>query len=151
MMDAPHPGGLGGTYSANPLACAAALESLRLISAPGFLARATEVGERLRAHLLAIQEENERVGDVRGLGPMLAMEFVQDRRSKAPVPAQTVVDITAEALRRGLIVLRSGLYSNCIRLLPPLNLSDEELDEGMGVLAEAVRAATRQARAVIGG
>ncbi len=150
MMDAPHPGGLGGTYSANPLACVAALESLRLINTPAFLARASDVGERLRAHLLAIQEENSLVGDVRGLGPMLAMEFVQDHRTKTPTPVQTVVDITAEALKRGLIVLRSGLYSNCIRLLPPLNLSDEELDEGMGVLAEACawqRASIRPSRA----
>lgn len=140
IMDAPHPGGLGGTYSASPLACAAALAAVRQISEPAFLARARELGERLRARLLAIQVEDERVGDVRGLGPMLAIEFVADRGSKAPLGAPTVTQITAEALRRGLIVLRSGLYSNCIRLLPPLTLSDAEADEGMAVLAEAVRA-----------
>ena len=83
-------------------------------------------------------------GDVRGLGPMLAVEFVRDRAGKKPLTAQEVVDITAEALKRGLIILRAGLYSNCIRLLPPLNLSDEEIDEGMGVLGEAVRAALRE-------
>ena len=143
LMDAPHPGGLGGTYSANPLACAAALESVRLISDPVFLVRAREVGERLKARLLALKAEDGRIGDVRGLGPMLALEFVQDRRTREPVAAQEVVDVTAEALRRGLIVLRSGLYSNCVRLLPPLNLTDEELDEGMSVLVEAVRATAR--------
>lgn len=140
IMDAPHPGGLGGTYSASPLACAAALEAVRQISDPAFLARARALGERLRAGLSAIQAEDERAGDVRGLGPMLAIEFVEDRRSQVPLGAQAVVEMTMAALRRGLIVLRSGLYSNCIRLLPPLTLSDAEADEGMAVLAEAVRA-----------
>ena len=144
LMDAPHPGGLGGTYSGNPVVCAAAIEAVNIINTPQFLARANEVGERFREHLTKLQAEFEHVGDVRGLGPMLAVEFVQDRTSKKPLTAQEVVDITTEALKRGLIILRAGLYSNCIRLLPPLNLSDEELDEGMGVLREAVRAALRE-------
>ena len=150
MMDAPHPGGLGGTYSGNPLACVAAIEAVKIIRTPTFLKRANEVGERLRGHLLALQAENEHIGDVRGLGPMLAAEFVQDRVSKKPVPAQEVVAVTAEALKRGLIVLRAGLYSNCIRLLPPLDLTDEQVDEGMGVLAEAVRVAFTEKQAVLG-
>ncbi len=144
LMDAPHPGGLGGTYSGNPLACAAAIEAVKMIQAPEFLARANRVGERFREHLRGLQNEHESVGDVRGLGPMLAVEFVRDRAGKKPLTAQEVVDITAEALKRGLIILRAGLYSNCIRLLPPLNLSDEEIDEGMGVLGEAVRAALKE-------
>ena len=145
LMDAPHPGGLGGTYSGNPVVCAAAIEAVNIINTPEFLARANEVGERFREHLTKLQAEFETVGDVRGLGPMLAVEFVQDRTSKKPLTAQEVVDITTEALKRGLIILRAGLYSNCIRLLPPLNLTDEELDEGMGVLREAVRAAVKEA------
>ena len=144
LMDAPHPGGLGGTYSGNPVVCAAAIEAVNIINTPQFLARANEVGERFREHLAKLQAEFQTVGDVRGLGPMLAVEFVQDRMSKKPLTAQEVVDITTEALKRGLIILRAGLYSNCIRLLPPLNLTDEELDEGMGVLREAVRAALRE-------
>jgi 4-aminobutyrate aminotransferase/(S)-3-amino-2-methylpropionate transaminase len=140
IMDAPHPGGLGGTYSGNPLACTAAIESLRMIRTPEFLARARQVGARLRERLLALQAQDERIGDVRGIGPMLALEFVQDRRSRQPVDAQEVVNITSEALQRGLIVLRSGLYSNCIRLLPPLNLTDAQIDEGMDVLASALHA-----------
>ena len=145
MMDAPHPGGLGGTYSGNPVVCAAAIEAVNIINTPQFLARANEVGERFREHLTKLQAEFETVGDVRGLGPMLAVEFVRDKTSKKPLTAQEVVDITTEALKRGLIILRAGLYSNCIRLLPPLNLTDEELDEGMGVLREAVRAAVKEA------
>ena len=145
LMDAPHPGGLGGTYSGSPLACVAATEAINLINTPDFLNRAVQVGERLREHLLALQNEVEAVGDVRGLGPMLAAEFVQNRDSKTPVSAQQVVAITTEALQRGLIILRAGLYSNCIRLLPPLNLTDEQIDEGMEVLAEATKVVMREA------
>ena len=145
LMDAPHPGGLGGTYSGNPVVCAAAIEAVNIINTPEFLARANEVGERFREHLAKLQAEFEHVGDVRGLGPMLAVEFVRDRTSKKPLTAQEVVDITTEALKRGLIILWAGLYSNCIRLLPPLTLSDEELDEGMGVLREAVQVAVKEA------
>ena len=144
LMDAPHPGGLGGTYSGNPVTCAAAIEAVKTIHTPEFLERANQVGERFREHLATLQNEHESVGDVRGLGPMLAVEFVRDRAGKKPLSAQEVVDISAEALKRGLIILRAGLYSNCIRLLPPLNLTDEEIDEGMRVLGEAVRVALKE-------
>lgn len=140
VMDGPHPGGLGGTYSGNPLACRAALEALRQISDPAFLSRAREVGERLRSGLQQIAAQHWQVGDVRGLGPMLALEFVKDEATKEPDP-DFVLDITKEALKRGLVVIRSGLYSNCIRLLPPLNMTDGEVDEGLRVLAAAVDAA----------
>ncbi len=143
MMDAPHPGGLGGTYSGNPLACAAAVQAIQIISEPAFLARARAVGERIRHHLLQIQRECPLAGDVRGLGPMLAMEFVQDAASKTPVPVEFVGRITGGTLKRGLITIRSGLYSNCLRFLPPLNISDAEIDEGMSIVAEAVRVVTR--------
>ncbi|HRN18894.1 MAG TPA: aminotransferase class III-fold pyridoxal phosphate-dependent enzyme, partial [Trueperaceae bacterium] len=80
------------------------------------------------------------VGEVRGLGPMLAMEFVKDPNTKEPFP-EVVLEVTKQALKRGLIVIRAGLYSNCIRLLPPLDLTDAEIDEGLAVLGEAVAAA----------
>ncbi len=144
IMDAPHPGGLGGTYSGSPIACAGAIEAIKMINTAQFLERAKQLGERFRKHLLNIQKENEMVGDVRGLGPMLVIEFVKDRKTKEPVSAQEVVAITAAALQKGLIILRSGLYSNCIRLLPPLILTDEQIDEGMEILAEAVRVNTKQ-------
>lgn len=137
IMDGPHPGGLGGTYSGNPLACVAALEASDIIRNEAFLGRARELGERLKAHLLELQREFPAIGDVRGLGPMLALELVQPDGSPDP---DAVLRVVGEALQRGLIVLRAGLYSNCLRFLPPLNLTDEELDEGMAVLHEALTA-----------
>ncbi len=141
-MDAPHPGGLGGTYSGNPLACVAAIQALDTIADEAFLARSRALGERLRRGLERIGDASPHVGEVRGLGPMLAVEFVHDRHGKHPFP-ELVLEITRQALARGLIVIRAGLYSNCIRLLPPLTLSDAEADEGLGVLAEAVAEAER--------
>lgn len=138
IVDAPHPGGLGGTYSGNPLACVAAIEALGMLKEPAFLERARDVGARLRIRLEAIADESPLIGDVRGLGPMLAAEFVRDPATREPFP-DAVLRVTQEALKRGLIVIRAGLYSNCIRLLPPLNLTDAQIDEGMDVLAQAVR------------
>jgi 4-aminobutyrate aminotransferase / (S)-3-amino-2-methylpropionate transaminase / 5-aminovalerate transaminase len=145
VMDGPHPGGLGGTYAGNPLACVAALAAIDAIASPAFLARARAVGERLRGHLDALAERHPEVGEVRGLGPMLAVELVHDRVAKRPAP-ELVGRITAAALARGLVVLRAGLYANCVRLLPPLDVGDDAIDEGMGVLAEAFVAATDPAR-----
>jgi 4-aminobutyrate aminotransferase/(S)-3-amino-2-methylpropionate transaminase len=137
IMDAPHPGGLGGTYSGGPVAAAAAREAIRTIADPAFLARAAEIGERLRAGLDKIQAAHpDLVGDVRGLGPMLCMELVRDPESKEPDMDATAA-VCAAAVRRGLIAIRAGLYSNCVRLLPPLILTDDQVDEGLGVLAAA--------------
>ncbi len=136
IMEAPHPGGLGGTYSGNPLACVAALAALDEITQPAFLARAPAVGERLRGRLLAIQAAHPRlVGDVRGLGPMLAMELVKDPDTKEPWLEATQA-VNAGTLQRGVITIRAGLFSNCVRLLPPLNMTDAEIDEAMDVLSD---------------
>jgi 4-aminobutyrate aminotransferase/(S)-3-amino-2-methylpropionate transaminase len=143
IMDAPHPGGLGGTYSGNPLACVAAVEAIKMISAPEFLARAQQVGARMRGHLEAIQAAHpDVIGDVRGLGPMLVMECVTDPTSKTPNP-DLVAAITQGTLPRGLITIRSGLYSNCVRFLPPLNITDAQIDEGMAIVADVVDGAAR--------
>jgi 4-aminobutyrate aminotransferase/(S)-3-amino-2-methylpropionate transaminase len=139
IMDAPHPGGLGGTYSGNPLACVAAVEAIEMIRQPQFLQRANEVGQRIRQHMEQIQAENPIVGDVRGLGAMLAMELVTNRETKTPLSAIETSKVNMETLKRGLITIRAGLYSNCIRFLPPLNISDEQIDEGMAIVADAVR------------
>ncbi len=137
IVDAAHPGGLGGTYSGSPLACAAAIEALKMISAPGFLERATEVGDKIRAGLEQLQVQYPgRIGDVRGLGSMLAMEVIKDKESNAPDMDSTGA-INAATLVRGLITIRAGLYSNCVRFLPPLNLTDEQIEEGLSVLSEA--------------
>lgn len=142
VMDAAHYGGVGGTYGGNPVACVAALEVLKLIERDGLLARATAIGARIRERLQPLLSEETGaalVGEIRGLGAMLALEFVSDRATRAPAPAQAVLDILDRALRRGLIAMRAGLYSNCIRLLVPLIISDDQLDEGLEVLAEAIR------------
>ncbi|MBC7814022.1 MAG: 4-aminobutyrate--2-oxoglutarate transaminase [Burkholderiales bacterium] len=143
IMNAPHPGGLGGTYSGNPLACVAAIEAMKIISDPAFLARANEIGARMREHLLELQANVPLIGDVRGLGPMLLIEMVKDRTSKVPA-GDEVPQIVNEAFKRGLVIIRAGLYSNCIRFLPPLNISDDQVDEGMGIVSEAVRVVAGQ-------
>jgi 4-aminobutyrate aminotransferase/(S)-3-amino-2-methylpropionate transaminase len=139
IMDAAHPGGLGGTYSGNPLCCVAALEAIERISDPEFLERGRAVGTRIRSALEKIQAEHpDLVGDVRGLGPMLAMEVVEDRETRTPSVEATAA-INAETLKRGVITIRAGLYSNCVRFLPPLDIGDAQIDEAMDVVAEAVR------------
>lgn len=138
VMDAAHPGGLGGTYSGNPLACAAALEALELIAKPDFLARAQQVGLLIRTRLEKLQARfPDVVGDVRGLGPMLVMDIVRDAASRKPC-METTAAITAETLLRGVITIRAGLFSNCVRFLPALDISDEDLAEAMEVVEESV-------------
>jgi 4-aminobutyrate aminotransferase/(S)-3-amino-2-methylpropionate transaminase len=139
IMDAPHPGGLGGTYSGNPLACVAAIEAINTIRQPEFLANAERVGARIRRHLEALQADCPLVGDVRGLGSMMVVELVTDRETKIPAAAETL-QVVAEALKRGVITIRAGLYANGIRFLPPLTITDEQIDEGMAAVADAVRA-----------
>ena len=146
VMDAAHPGGLGGTYSGNPLACVAALEAMRIISQPDFLARARQLGERVRTRLLKIQSEHpDLVGDVRGLGPMLAMEIVKDAASRTPC-IDTTAAINVETLSRGVITIRAGLYSNCVRFLPPLDIDDGEIDEALEIVAQAVASVAARRR-----
>ena len=138
VMDAPHPGGLGGTYSGNPLACVAALEAMDQISRPAFLERSVGVGQRLRTALDEIQAEHPSlIGDVRGLGSMLVMEFVKDPVTKQPWMEATAA-VTAETVKRGVITIRAGLYSNCVRFLPPLDITDGQLDEALDVVAASV-------------
>ena len=133
VMDAVHAGGLGGTFSGNPLSCAAAQAVLEIVSEPDFLASATALGETLRARLEDIAARNSGIGEVRGLGPMLAFEFAEQSADRAKA-------VVAEAFDRGLILLSCGLYGNVIRLLPPLTITDEELDEGLALLEESLAA-----------
>ncbi len=139
IMSSPQPGGMGGTYSGNPLACVAAIETIKTISNPDFLKRATDVGDKIRQNLEVLAGKYDIIGDVRGLGPMLAAELVKDRKNKTPAP-ETVITLRQEALSRGLIILPSGLYFNCIRFLPPLMISDEMIEEGMRVLDQSFEA-----------
>jgi 4-aminobutyrate aminotransferase/(S)-3-amino-2-methylpropionate transaminase len=138
VMDAPHPGGLGGTYSGNPLACVAAIEAMDQISQPAFLERSSALGQRLRSRLEDIQANHPNlIGDVRGLGSMLAMEFVKDPVTKQPWMEATAA-VTVETLKRGVITIRAGLYSNCVRFLPALDITDAQLDEALDVVSASV-------------
>jgi 4-aminobutyrate aminotransferase/(S)-3-amino-2-methylpropionate transaminase len=144
VMDAPHPGGLGGTYSGNPLACVAALEAIDQIATPEFLQRSVEIGERLRGRLLEMQQRHPGlVGDVRGLGSMLVMELVRDPVTKVPWMEATAA-LTAATVKRGVITIRAGLFSNCVRFLPPLNITNSELDEALDVVAVALDEVARE-------
>jgi 4-aminobutyrate aminotransferase/(S)-3-amino-2-methylpropionate transaminase len=139
IMDAPGDSAIGGTFVGNPVAQAAALAVLDVFEEEGLSERAASIGETIRARMTAWQERWEPIGDVRGLGAMLAIELVHDRASKNPAPdlATNVVEAAAE---RGLLLLKSGIYSNCIRVLVPLVISDVELDEALGVWEQALDA-----------
>jgi 4-aminobutyrate aminotransferase / (S)-3-amino-2-methylpropionate transaminase / 5-aminovalerate transaminase len=139
IMDAPHDAAVGGTYVGNPVAQAAALAVLDVIEDEGLCDRAQSIGEMIRFRMEAWQRTYDQVGDVRGLGAMLAIEVVHDGGSKAPAPdlATAVVD---EAARRGLLLLKAGLESNCIRVLCPLVISDAELEEALDVWEAALAA-----------
>ena len=137
IMDAPHLGGIGGTYGGSPVACVAAIEALKILSAPSFLQRSIEVGEIIRTTLEKWKDKYNCVGDVRGLGAMRLVEFVKDRDTREP-DADLTLKIIKDAVAHGLILIRAGLYSNCIRLLPPIVITDEQLEEGLGVLEAAI-------------
>jgi 4-aminobutyrate aminotransferase-like enzyme len=140
LMDAVAPGGLGGTFGGNPVACAAALAVLDEVGSPSFRARAEEIGGRIRGRLDALAQRSEHVGEVRGLGPMLALELVEDRVTRTPAGrlAQATV---AGAFERGLVLLACGLHGNVLRVLVPLVVSDEDLERGLDVLEESLAAA----------
>jgi 4-aminobutyrate aminotransferase / (S)-3-amino-2-methylpropionate transaminase / 5-aminovalerate transaminase len=140
IMDAPHLGGLGGTFAGNPVSCAAATVVLEELDRPEVRAAATRLGERMRSALDDIQSRVTEIGDVRGLGPMLAIELVTDRATKEPA-ADLAARTIAEALDRGLLLMGSGIFSNCIRFLPPLNIEDAQLESGLQILEESLVAA----------
>jgi 4-aminobutyrate aminotransferase-like enzyme len=127
IMDAVHPGGLGGTFGGNPLSCAAALAVLDEVATPEFRARADAMGNQLRLRLDGIAAESLAVGEVRGLGPMQALELVADRETRKP-DADVAKRTTELARERGLILLACGLYGNVLRLLPPLIDAGEAID-----------------------
>src|SRR5205814_2285456 len=138
IMDAPPDSAIGGTYVGNPVAQAAALAVLDVIEDEGLVGRAAAIGETMRGRMTSWQERFDQVGDVRGLGAMLAIELVHDRETKDPAPelASAVVE---DAARNGLLLLKSGIYSNCIRVLVPLVISDSELDEALTVWEQALQ------------
>jgi 4-aminobutyrate aminotransferase/(S)-3-amino-2-methylpropionate transaminase len=137
IMDAPGDSAIGGTYVGNPVAQAAALAVLDVIEDEGVCEHAAQLGETIRSRMESWRDRWPQVGDVRGLGAMLAIELVKDPASKEP-DADTATAVVEAAAERGLPLLKSGIYSNCIRVLAPLVLSDAELDEALEVWQEAL-------------
>ncbi|QRY53198.1 4-aminobutyrate--2-oxoglutarate transaminase [Mycolicibacterium septicum] len=140
IMDAPHAGGLGGTYGGNPIACAAALAVIDTIEREGLLARAVEIEKTMIGRLEAIAAEDSRIGEVRGRGAMIAVELVKAGTTEPD--ADLAKQVSAAAHAQGLVVLTCGTYGNVLRFLPPLSMPDHLLEEGLDILA-AIFAETR--------
>jgi 4-aminobutyrate aminotransferase/(S)-3-amino-2-methylpropionate transaminase len=140
IMDAVPPGGLGGTYGGNPVACAAALAAVQAIEEEGLLERSRDLGNRMVARLKEIAASNwlPFVSEVRGLGAMVSFELVQDRATGAPNPELTVA-LTRKAAENGLVLLSCGLYGNVVRIMVPLTASDAIVDEGMDIIERSLR------------
>jgi 4-aminobutyrate aminotransferase/(S)-3-amino-2-methylpropionate transaminase len=141
LMDTVHVGGLGGTFGGNPVACAASIHALDQVLDPAYQASCTALGLELRARLDGLGERHALVGEVRGLGAMLAMELVKDRSTREPAPEETA-RIVALARERGLLLMAAGVYSNVIRILVPLVATEADIDEGFQILESAVADAT---------
>ncbi|HSK03130.1 MAG TPA: aspartate aminotransferase family protein [Kofleriaceae bacterium] len=138
IMDAPHVGGVGGTYGGSPVACAAAIEAVKLIRRPDFLAHARRIGEVMRGELERLRATSPLVGDVRGVGPMLLIDLVTDRAARTPAPAHALA-VIRRAVAAGVVLIRAGLYSNGVRFMPPLVITEDQAREALAVVAEAVR------------
>jgi len=139
IMDAPGEGAIGGTYVGNPVALAAAAAVLDVFEEEGLNDRADRIGETILGRMQEWQRRHDRIGDVRGLGAMLAIELVEDRTTKRPAP-QLASAVAEEAANRGLLLMKAGIHSNCIRVLCPLVISAAELDEALGAWDEALAA-----------
>ena len=138
VMDAPAPGGLGGTYGGNPVACAAALAVIEVIRSENILARATAMGEQFRAHMQALAADPRLgIGEIRGLGAMVAFEIVKPGTSEPD--AERTKALTARAAELGLLLLSCGVYANTIRVLVPLTAEESTFAEGLALLAQAIR------------
>lgn len=142
IMNAIAPGGTGGTFAGNPVACAAALEAIRLLEAELASGRPQALGRRIEERMRALAREMPLIGDVRGLGPMQAIELVRDPTTREPAPTETQ-QVIAEARARGVLLLPAGTYGNVVRFLVPLTAPEELLDEGLGVVEEALRVVAR--------
>jgi 4-aminobutyrate aminotransferase/(S)-3-amino-2-methylpropionate transaminase len=138
IMDAAHEGAVGGTFVGNPVAIAAALAVLDVIDDEGLVERSSSIGETIRGRMEAWQARWPQIGDVRGLGGMLAIELVADPETKEPA-ADLATQVIDAATARGLLLLRAGAYGNCIRVLVPLVIADSELDEALGVWEDALQ------------
>lgn len=137
VMDAPDPGGLGGTYGGNPVACAAALAVMDVMRDEKLPERAARIGSVVEERMRTWAQSNEMIGDVRGLGAMMGMELVRDRKTKEPADKETA-KVLGSAREKGLVMLRCGVHHNVIRALMPLTIPDEQLHEGLDILGAAL-------------
>ena len=135
IMDAPHVGGLGGTYGGNPVSCRAALAVLEVIDEENLLQKAKELGQKLNARFDSWKQKYEIIGDVRGKGPMLALELVKDRESKTPA-ADEAKALVKSCYEKGLILISCGNFGNVIRTLMPIVITDEQLEKGLAIMEE---------------
>ncbi|WP_366922303.1 4-aminobutyrate--2-oxoglutarate transaminase [Metallumcola ferriviriculae] len=136
VMDAPAPGEIGGTFGGNPLSCVAALEVIKKIEREKLIQRSTAIGERMMGRLRQMQEKYPAIGDVRGLGAMVAIELVKDRATKEP-DKELTGKIAQTCYENGLITMTAGIYGNVIRFLTPLVITDDQVDEGLDILEKA--------------
>ena len=141
VIDSVHLGGLGSTYGGNPVACAAAIESIKAIADPAFLALSVRMGEHIQARLRQMAGRIPAIGEVRGIGPMAAIELVTDHESREPA-ADIAAATVAGALERGLLLLKTGIYDNVLRVLVPISATDDDLETGLNRLEESLVAAS---------
>lgn len=144
VMDAVNPGGLGGTYAGSPMACAAALAVLDVIEHEQLLGRSARLGEHMQARLRTLAGRQPAIGDVRGLGMMVAIEFFHDSALQKPAPELARALVT-EAAKRGLLLLSCGVWGNVIRIMAPLTIPEPLLEEGLDILEDALEAVAPQA------
>ena len=137
LMDAPEPGGLGGTYGGNPIACAAGLAVMDIMRDEKLPERAARIGSVIEERMQSWAAENKLIGDVRVVGAMAGMELVRDRKTKEPADKETA-QILAKAREKGLIILRCGVHHNVVRTLMPLNIPDDHLEEGLDILGASI-------------
>ncbi|MFN3268921.1 MAG: aminotransferase class III-fold pyridoxal phosphate-dependent enzyme, partial [Zestosphaera sp.] len=145
IMEKTYPGSFGGTYGGNPVSCAVALKVIEIIQRDKLVERAEKLGQIMRKRLEEIREKYELVGDVRGLGVMLAIELVKDRKTKEPA-TEEALKIIGKAREKGLLLLRAGLYLNVVRLHPPLTIEEELLHEGLNILEDSLKEVEEEAK-----
>ena len=142
VMDTVHAGGVGGTYGANPVSCRAALAVLEIFEKEKLLQKAQTLGTKLRTRFNEFKENFELVGDVRGIGPMLALELVKDRETKVPAAAEAKA-LVKYCFEKGLIILACGTYGNTIRALMPLVITDDQLEQGLAIMGDGLEALSK--------
>jgi len=140
IMDAPSPGRIGGTYGGNPVACAAALATIDLMEKEDLSAKATKIGDTIVNRLKKLQQKYPQIGDIRALGAMVALELVKDPQTKEPFKDAVPV-IIEECFKRGLLTMGAGIFGNVVRFLPPVVITDDQLNKGLDIFAEALEVA----------